>query len=173
MRGGELFARFYAASWPRLYGQVRLASTSAAEAEDSLQEAYSRALVRWDRIAAYDDPEAWVRRVAINELNSAHRRRRRLRALAPRLCVIEGSADPMEGATASADLWTLVKSLPGRQRAAIVLYYVADLSIEQVAEELHKPTGTIKSDLHRARHSLAIQLSAELPTVPIQGGKDE
>ena len=60
------FASFYASSYRRLLGQLFAMTGDLAEAENVLQEAYARAFVRWSRVGAYDLPEAWVRRVAIN-----------------------------------------------------------------------------------------------------------
>jgi RNA polymerase sigma-70 factor (ECF subfamily) len=60
------FAAFYAGSYRRLLGQLFAVTGDLAEAENVLQEAYARAFVRWSRVGAYDLPEAWVRRVAIN-----------------------------------------------------------------------------------------------------------
>jgi RNA polymerase sigma-70 factor, ECF subfamily len=62
----DAFARFYAASYPRLVGQVFAVSGDLADAEDAVQEAFVRAAARWGQVCRYDQPEAWVRRVAIN-----------------------------------------------------------------------------------------------------------
>src|SRR5918992_6170428 len=80
--GDDSFAAFYAASYRRLLGQLFAVTGDLAEAENLLQEAYARAYVRWSRVGAYDLPEAWVRRVAINLAAMADRSlRRRARAL--------------------------------------------------------------------------------------------
>ena len=67
------FAAFYAGSYRRLLGQLFAVTGDLAEAENVLQEAYARAFVRWSRVGAYDLPEAWVRRVAINVAAMADR----------------------------------------------------------------------------------------------------
>jgi DNA-directed RNA polymerase specialized sigma24 family protein len=75
------FAAFYAGSYRRLLGQLFAVTGDLAEAENVLQEAYARAFVRWSRVGAYDLPEAWVRRVALNLAAMAERSlRRRARA---------------------------------------------------------------------------------------------
>jgi RNA polymerase sigma-70 factor, ECF subfamily len=74
---GEEFDGFYAASYRRLLKQLVAVTGDLAGAEDALQEAYARASVRWQRLVAYDSPEAWVRRVAMNLAVSAARRGRR------------------------------------------------------------------------------------------------
>jgi RNA polymerase sigma-70 factor, ECF subfamily len=62
----DSFADFYTASYQRLLGQLFAVTGDLAEAENLLQEAYARAFARWAQVCAYDYPEAWVRRVALN-----------------------------------------------------------------------------------------------------------
>jgi len=77
------FDAFYAASYRRIVGQVFALLGDLHEAEDVTQDAFAKASFHWSRIAAYDQPEAWVRRVAFNEAyNSTRRARRWLVALA-------------------------------------------------------------------------------------------
>jgi hypothetical protein len=76
------FDAFYAATYARLVGQLYAVTGDLAEAEDVVQEAFARAVVRWPRLRGYDLPEAWVRRVAVNLARQGLRRtRRRLRLL--------------------------------------------------------------------------------------------
>src|SRR4029450_1270819 len=76
------FDQFYTASYKRLLWELFAATGGdLQEAEDALQEAYARAALRWKRIRAYDQPAAWVRRVALNLAASAARRSRRRAAV--------------------------------------------------------------------------------------------
>ena len=75
--GDDSFAAFYTASYQRLLGQLFAVTGDLAEAENLLQEAYARAFARWAQVHAYDRPEAWVRRVALNLAAVAARRLRR------------------------------------------------------------------------------------------------
>ena len=61
----EDFAEFYEASYRRVVALVAAIVGDRHQAEDIAQEAFSRALTRWQRVARYDLPEAWVRRVAL------------------------------------------------------------------------------------------------------------
>ena len=59
------FEEFYEASYRRVVALVAAIVGDRHQAEDIAQEAFSRALTRWPRVARYDLPEAWVRRVAL------------------------------------------------------------------------------------------------------------
>src|SRR6266540_695030 len=82
----EDFDGFYAAVFARLVGQLTLVTGNLHEAEEVVQEALARAVPRWARLRAYDVPEAWVRRVALNLATSHHRQARRRLAAALRDC---------------------------------------------------------------------------------------
>jgi RNA polymerase sigma-70 factor, ECF subfamily len=70
------FDEFYAASYRRVVGQVFALLGDLQEAEDVTQDAFAKASFHWARIAAYDQPEAWVRRVAFNQAYNSARRAR-------------------------------------------------------------------------------------------------
>ncbi len=126
-----------------------------AEAEDLLQEAFARASLRWARISGYDNPEAWVRRVALN-LASAGARRLRRRALA----LLRLGPPPVVPAMSpdALDLHAALGTLPMAQRQAIVLHHLVGLPVDQVAAELGVPSGTVKARLSRGRSALASRL---------------
>jgi RNA polymerase sigma-70 factor, ECF subfamily len=128
---------------------------------DAVTEAFARAWERWPGIRAYDDPAAWIRRVAINRARTEHRDARRRRVAAGRLAVERGA----EGAAAAdrttdPDLVDALRGLPDRQREAIALYYLADLSVRDTALTMELREGTVKAHLHQARARLAIQIGA-------------
>jgi RNA polymerase sigma-70 factor (sigma-E family) len=146
------FAAFYAGSYRRLLGQLFAVTGDLAEAENALQEAYARAFVRWSRVGAYDRPEAWVRRVALNLAAMAERSlRRRARALlrlGPPPLVPELGPDEI-------DLHDALRALPLAQRQVIVLHHLVGLPVEEVARELRLAPGTVKSRLARGRAAMA------------------
>jgi RNA polymerase sigma-70 factor, ECF subfamily len=155
---GDGFDEFYSAAYRRIVGQVFALLGDLHEAEDVAQEAFARASFHWSRISAYDMPEAWVRRVAFNLAhNSARRVRRGLVALArhgPPEQVPATSADRV-------DLHHALRRIPLRHREVLVLRYVAELPVEEVASQLRLPVGTVKSRLNRARKALAEQLGEQ------------
>jgi RNA polymerase sigma-70 factor, ECF subfamily len=149
------FERFYAAEFSRLVPTLHALAGDRARAEDLAQDALQRAHQRWSEISAYDRPGAWVRRVALNlASNAARRRGREARAL---LLVVP--AGPTELPAADEALWSLVRELPEQQRHAVVLHYVEDQSVADVAFVLEVSEGTVKTHLSRARTTLAARLA--------------
>jgi len=155
MESGEGFEAFYAATFGRLLGQLYPVTGDVHEAEDVVQEAFARAAVRWSRLRDYDVPEAWVRRVA---MNLAAERARRLRRLARALQRIGKPPEVPEVSVEGIALLEALRTLPVRQRQAIVLHYLVGLPVEEVAQTLSARSGTVKSLLFRGRRALAARL---------------
>jgi len=57
---------------------------------------------------------------------------------------------------------TALAGLPDRQRRAVVMHYLADMSVTEIADHEDVPEGTVKSWLHRGRAALGAQLSPEV-----------
>ena len=138
MRGEDDFEDFYQASYPRLVGQLTVLTGNLEDAE---QEAFVRASTRWARLRDYDAPEAWVRRVALNLATSGLRRARRQLAALARLGA--STAEPVPAADRLA-IQAGLQRLPPRYRQILVLYYGADLPVEQVARQLRVPPGNAR-----------------------------
>lgn len=151
------FASFYAVHYPGIVKLALSLTGSRWAAEDLAQEAFARALRAWGQVATYDQPVAWVRRVTANLAISGWRRRAaEARALGKLALRRPPEVAPLPAETAY--VWREVRALPGRQAQVVALYYVADLSLAEVAETLGIPEGTVKSQLHRARQRLAGRL---------------
>jgi RNA polymerase sigma-70 factor (ECF subfamily) len=160
------FDELYAAAFRRLVGQLVLITGDLHEAEDVVQEAFARAAARWRRISAYEAPEAWVRRVALNLATSGARRRRR------RLAILARFSPPTEVPPASAEVLALMRALaalPMAQRAPVVMHYLLDLPVEQVAAELGISPGAAKARLHRGRRALAQALGEPIQEAIVNG----
>jgi RNA polymerase sigma-70 factor (ECF subfamily) len=132
------------------------------QAEDITQEAFARALTRWSQVARYDLPEAWVRRVALRLTIDAGRRRRRAALLSVRLAArlaagqLGGQARDPLAATA---LSVALMRLPLPQRQVLVLYYLADLPVEDIARDCGISVRTVRTRLAIARQQLERELS--------------
>jgi RNA polymerase sigma-70 factor (ECF subfamily) len=119
-----------------------------ALAQDAADEAFVRALSDWKRVQAMSSPAGWVYRVALNVL----RRTLRRRALEVRLLLRE-FAQPTDIAS-HPEVWAAVRTLPERQRQAIVLRFVADLAEVDIAIAMGVSRGTVASTLAAARRRL-------------------
>jgi RNA polymerase sigma-70 factor (ECF subfamily) len=97
-------------------------------------------------------PEGWVYRVAVNVVRRSARRRSLEGRLLRRLRVDEAIPAP------AGEVWDLVRSLPERQRMAVVLRYVSDLEEGAIAQVMGVTRGTVASTLSDARRSLAAVL---------------
>jgi RNA polymerase sigma-70 factor (ECF subfamily) len=158
------FEELYTSAFGRLVGQLFLITGDLHEAEEVVQEAFTRAAGRWQRLRDYELPEQWVRRVAINLATDGRRRvRRRLAVLAQLDAEADAVVPPIseDGLAVAAALATL----PRRHRQVVVLHYLLDLPVQEVARQLAVPVGTVKSRLARARTALAAQLDTEIEQV--------
>lgn len=61
------------------------------------------------------------------------------------------------------ELWAAVRALPGRQRRAVGLRYLADLTEPRIAEVMDIAPGTVAATLHAARKTLAERLGDPAP----------
>jgi RNA polymerase sigma-70 factor (ECF subfamily) len=150
----EEYAEFYASCVRRLIGQVYLLTGDLPEAEDVVQDAFVRCWTRRRSIDSNGAPEAWVRTVAFRLAVSRFRRMRRgreawRREIAGRPTEVAG---PDEQSTALAQA---LGRLPRRQRLAMVMFYLCDMTVEQVAAEAGLSTGTVKTHLSRGRAAMA------------------
>jgi RNA polymerase sigma-70 factor, ECF subfamily len=149
------FGEFYDAHFTGLTTQLYAYVGDLAEAQDLVQEAFTRAVPRWETLVRYDDPAAWVRRVAFNLATSRWRRIQTATGFIQRQRV-EHVNEPSPDRVA---LTKALQGLPDHHRRAVVLHYLADLSIPDIARQERVAEGTVKSWLHRARTALARQLS--------------
>ena len=150
--GDEGFEGWYRAVHPRLVTTLAAVTGDADVAREATDEALARALERWRRVSAMTSPEAWTYTVALNVARRRFRRRRREREVAAGL----GAPPPLAGP--AGELWALVGSLPERQREAVVLHHVGDLTEAQVAEVMGGARGTVSTNLRRAYDALRTEL---------------
>src|SRR5262249_3654373 len=144
------FDEFYSSSAARLVRHGYALTGDLAEAQDIAQEAFARAWQRWGAVRDCDSPEAWVRRVATNLAASRWRHIRVARAAAGH--VLEQHAP--EVSTDTVALVNGLRTLQERQRTVLVLHYMCDLTVDQIAAELDSPTGSVKSWRPRGRIAL-------------------
>jgi len=163
----EALAEVYHASFRRLVSQLYAFTADVTEAQDVVQEAFARALARHRALDDVDNPEAWLRTVAINVVRRRWRRRQLLDTIMLRDRPIQELVANAPGPE-SADLRTALATLPRGYREVIVLHYFADLPVDEIAQILSIAVGTVKSRLSRGRAALATQLDG-YPTEVIPG----
>lgn len=118
-----------------------------ADAEDVAQETMARAYLRWSRVRGY--AEAWVVRVATNQVIGSWRRRR------PHQEIPDPTGPVVDDAVATRlALTEALRSLPRRQREVAVLRYLGDLSIESTAEAMGCSISSVKAHSSRALDAL-------------------
>jgi RNA polymerase sigma factor (sigma-70 family) len=122
------------------------------EAEECAQEALARLLARWLRVRAYASP--WVVRVATNLALDRVRARKRAEGRCPRSS--EDAAEEL--ADRRRDLGVALAALPRRQREAVVLRYLVDLSERDTATAMGCSVGTVKSTVARALERMKTEL---------------
>ncbi|HZC72208.1 MAG TPA: sigma-70 family RNA polymerase sigma factor [Jatrophihabitans sp.] len=127
----------------------------AAAADDVVQETLLRA---WQRRETFDpargSPRAWLVGVLIDRS-----RRHRVRVRPFSRAMPAGNPEPQASdATSRLDVERAVRRLPARQRQTVVLHYLADLPVAEVAGLLRITEGAVKAQLHDARAKLRLLL---------------
>jgi RNA polymerase sigma-70 factor (ECF subfamily) len=149
------FDQFYHAHYRALTVHLCAYTGDLNQAQDLVQEAFCRAFARWNKVVQYDDPVAWVRRVAWNLATSRWRRLRTAQAYLRRQ-----REQHVDGPTPDrVALTTALAQLPANHRRAVVLHHLSDMSVADIARQEGVAEGTIKSWLHRGRAALAAELT--------------
>jgi len=155
----EDFDVFYSREFKSVAGLAFVLSGSRSGAEDLAQDAFLAACRDWERIASYDDPGAWVRRVVANRSVSMVRRRV---AEAKALLRLRGQRAPVPAVDVdAASVWAEVRKLPRRQAQVVALRFLDQRSIPDIAVILSCSKNTVKTHLRRAVETLARRLGEE------------
>jgi RNA polymerase sigma factor (sigma-70 family) len=149
-----LFRRHYRP----LVSALAVACGSRDVAADSVQDAFVELCRQWPKIGAYEKPEAWLMRVAINRARSERRSLRRRAAALLRIDPSKPDDDPVR---VPDHLVQAFRSLPDRQRLACSLFYVLDLPLDEVARTMGISPGAAGTHLHRARNAMRALLGEE------------
>ena len=124
-------------------------------ADDLVQDTLVKAYQHWPRVRQADSPDAYVRRILLNEVRGRWRRRERTAAVSR---FPEGrelaTPDVTDEVTRRAWLLQALHALPLRQRATVILRYVEGMSERETAAVLGCSEGTVKSQSARALGTL-------------------
>ena len=149
------FDEFYAAHFDDVARAINLAAGDRELARDATQEAFARALRRWRTVRDMDRPDGWVYVVAMNQLRDHWRRLERRRPLAPT------GFDNVGAVATRLSVREAIATLPPRQRQAVVLRYLADLPLADVANAMGCALGTVKATLHHALRAMRVELEED------------
>ena len=145
------FETFYRADYPKIFRAAFAAAGDRDVAFDATQEAFKRAYARWRRLGGEDWATAWVMTTALNLV----RRRGRNRELAT-----AGDVDsPTGGPSADRiDVMSALRALPHRQQQAVVLFYIGDFTVPEIAAAMGITEGGVKAHLAQGREALRTKL---------------
>src|SRR5215208_2740626 len=126
-----------------------VATVGRQEADDALQETLLSALRAYPRLRPGSNVRAWLLTIARNKAMDSHRSRKRqpvpvgeaVEAAGPTLAELNGDGPDEE-------LWAAVRDLPAKQRAAVVLRFVNDLSHREIATVLDCSEAAARRSLH-------------------------
>lgn len=135
----------------RLYRTALLYLGSESMALDAVDEAVYKGFCSYKKLRQDEFFETWMTRILINVCNTELRRRKRETTMEelPERSVEEFDALPLKEAIAQ---------LPKDLRAVVILRYFTGLTLEQTAEALNIPQGTVSTRQRRALHLLKLEL---------------
>lgn len=154
----EPFDSWYAREHRRLIATLVFVTGDVELATEGADEAFARALERWNRVGAMASPSGWAFKVAIHHVRRSFRRRtieRRLLLRGPKTATVPAPAG---------EIWQLVSVLSRRQREVVVLRYIADLKEAEIAKVLGISRSTVSSTLSDAHRCLGHLLDEEPET---------
>jgi RNA polymerase sigma-70 factor (sigma-E family) len=162
------FAGFVRANTPALLRTAYLLTGSGLAAEELVQDTLARLYPKWDKVEHADIPIAYVRRSLANAFIN-DRRRAAYREYA--VDALPERFDPHDQVDQMADrdeIWMMLRTLPARQRAALVMRFFHDLPDDEIALALDCRPGTVRSLISRGLASMRAQSSP--PPAPAPSG---
>jgi RNA polymerase sigma-70 factor (sigma-E family) len=161
------FKEFFEAEFRPLRRLGYLLTGDWAEAEDLAQEAMVRTYRAWSSIRERERPGAYARSVLANHRRSLLRRSMVAQKHAERLRAESYAPDLGEDGMM---LWDAIRSLPARQRTALVLRFYEDLPESEIAQILDAPVGTVKSLVHRGLQKLRERIGSDFTITDVTDG---
>jgi RNA polymerase sigma-70 factor (ECF subfamily) len=153
------FAELYENNFERVYAYVVRRVGDRAETEDLTSEVFHHALANLQRFEWRGIPfAAWLYRIAANLISDRWQRSGREVADEAQMELAQVSLAAIEEVERKATLFRLVDTLPAEQRRVVVLRFVEEKSIKEVAREIRKTEGAVKQLQFRAISSLRARM---------------
>lgn len=157
-----------------LYGFCYKLMGNKEDADDLYQETFLKAMEVRHKLDANQNPKSFLISIAVHLRNNYRRKYARRQRIAPtaelndtvdKAFLPDGVATP-EDAVLSDELRRIIQTaadrLGDRFKIPLYMHYTADMSIEEIAEALEIPSGTVKSRLHQARKAMKKFLEVEI-----------
>ncbi len=154
------FAGFVRDNTPALMRTAYLLTGNAQQAEELVQDTLVRLYPKWDLVEGADVPLAYVRRSLTNGYINQKRRASRREVSYEDVPERVDPFDPVDQLADRDQIWTGLRFLSERQRAALVLRFFEDLSDEESAAALGCRVGTVRSLISRGLAALREQLTS-------------
>ncbi len=139
---------------PKLYRTAKMYFGDDVRAADVLDEALFRGLRACRLLRHAEYFSTWLTRILINE---CHREAKRMRRTQPMDTLPEEAAEQFD----ALPLKEAVRRLPQELKEIVILRYFADYSVQETAEALHIPMGTVATRQRRALKLLRLELEEE------------
>lgn len=156
------FEQFVTARGPALVRIARGLLRDPHQAEDVVQDVLAKALVSWRRVQRADDPDAYVRRMVVNACTSHFRRAARREHARDHDSLPDRGVRDATGDVAERDrMLGLLRRLPAKQRAVLVLRHYEGMPDAEIADLLGTSSVTVRSNAHRGLASLRVLIAGE------------
>jgi RNA polymerase sigma-70 factor (ECF subfamily) len=156
-RNGDAFAELYRRHLCAVFGFIKSQTPDVSTAEDLTAQVFFKALRSASTFNGSGSYSSWLYQIARNCVSSWHRTRGRdvpVRDLPEPVDPEPSPATRLVDEESRSTVWAALKELPPSQRDAVVLRYMNDLSIEEIATILDRTPGAVRILLHRARNNL-------------------
>jgi RNA polymerase sigma-70 factor (ECF subfamily) len=159
------FDQWYTAVRPGMVAALSGWCGDAGLAADAIDEAFVRAVERWQKVSVLTSPEGWVWRTATNVARRRMRRQRMEQNLLRRRT--DHRMQDVDVGPRDVDLVRALLQLTERQRAMVVLHHIADRPVAEIATMFGVTPGTVTATLHQARTNLARHLDPDARPEPL------
>ena len=144
---------------PRLFAEAYSCLGQYEDAQDAVESALYHICMNVGGLRDAERVGAWMRTIVRNEAIKIRKRRMNAEPLSDTICVSEDHEACLQGI----DIRNALRRLPRDNARAVALFYLAGVSIDEIARRTERPVGTIKRWLHHGRRRLAIELEDYCP----------
>ena len=152
-----------------IYSFCKTLTKNKTDADDLYQDTFLKA-IELNNIDTNKNPKSYLLGIAVNMWRSKKRRYARRERIAPMQSLSEDafieqlpvSSKPLDELMIEKmekeKVRTIIESLPEKMKLVILLYYMDELSLKEIAQILKIPSGTVKSRLHQARKKITKEM---------------